>query len=753
MKMFPRRKLLRWAAALSALPCAALLTGYLASYGTPLPAALKLPPPATVTLVDRHDRPFASIASGEARSQEPISLAEMGSRLPALAVALEDHRFFEHGGIDFLATGSAVVRNLCARRIVSGGSTITQQLIKLTSGRRTRSWWAKLYENLAALRLEREWDKRRILEEYLNRSHYGNRQVGPVAAARAYFNKAPIHLTLPEAIYLAGLPQAPSRFNPWRHGPAAAERYRRSVARLSRLHVISEEETNRAAAPPAIKPYRPPERLAPHFVDLLLESERWPAGPRVQTTLDLDLQMAVEQRLATQLAKLASRHVTQGAVVVLDARTGAVRAMAGSRDYWTAGGEYNGATALQNCGSTLKPFLYLRAIDKRLLTAASLLSDTQDAIRKEYLDYDPRNYDQRFLGPIRVREALANSLNVPAVLTLSRVGARQTFDFLRRECGLRFAESFDDYGAGFILGNAEVSLLDLAAAYTVFAGHDLAVAPRLFAASPIRHRYFASPDSVAIVGDILSDNEARQKSFGLGSPLAFADHRIPCKTGTSAGFRDAWTFGVTHEHVVGVWVGNFDGHPMDEIASIVGAAPLWREVVSYLLAHGDTSVPAPKESNTLRRREICSLTGLRPIAASQAVVNEWFLPGTEPVGDASRYLRKIDGETRMFLPPEYTQWCRSPYNYLRALSGDDSLRIVCPAPNATFLIDPQLPRTQQALQLIASGSSAAELTWSIDGKVVAPSTGGHFWLLEKGRHSVEVRSANDGAAAEFITVE
>ena len=400
----------------------------------------------------------------------------------------------------------------------------------------------------------------------------------------------------------------------------------------------------------------------------------------------------------------------------------------------------------------MKPFLYLRAIDLRTLTAASLLPDTQDAIRDEYPDYDPRNYDNRFLGPVRVREALANSLNVPAVLALSRVGARQTFDFLHRECGLRFAQTFEQYGAGLILGNAEVCLLDLTASYTVFAGHHFAVTPRLFADTPVRHRYLASPEAISIVADILSDNDARQKSFGLRSPLAFADHRIPCKTGTSSGFRDAWTFGVTREHAVGVWVGNFDGRPMDEIASIIGAAPLWREVVDYLLAHGDTSVAAPQESNTLKRREICGLTGLLPIASSPALVNEWFLPGTEPVADARHFLRENDGETQIILPPEYTQWCNSPQNYLHAVSENANLRIVCPASNTTFLIDPHLPRRQQALQLIASVGGVVKLTWSVDGRVIDRSKGGYFWPLTEGRHIVTVESSASRATGEF-TVE
>ena len=616
-----------------------------------LPPDLLRPVNGTATIVDKRGRPLASLASSEARFQEPIPLARMGQWLPAVTVALEDRRFRDHRGIDAYAVAAALARNSRAGHVVSGASTITQQLIKLASGRVRRSWRAKLYESVSALRLERMWSKDRILEEYLNRSQYGNRLVGPAAAARAYFGKTPENLALSEAIYLAGLPQAPTRFNPWRQPSAAGAKYLRSLSRLRALRFISPEQAARMSKPPRVLARSPIERVAPHFIDAILQTKPTFQGV-VESTLDLDLQRFVEKRLASHLASLALRQVDHGSVVVIDTVTGAVRAMVGSRDYGAPlDGQINGAMIFRSCGSTLKPFLYLRAIEDRTITAASLLPDTPDAVRAEYIDYDPINYDKRFWGPVRVREALANSFNVPAVVTLSRVGARRMFRILE-ECGLDFARLFDEYGAGLILGNAEVRLLDLTAAYTAFAGTGLAVEPRLLAADPTRHHYVASPEAVAIVADILSDNHARRKTFGPFSPLAFEGKHIPCKTGTSTAFRDAWAVGVTAQHAVGVWVGNFDGRPMEEIAAITGAAPLWREIVEHLLLRGDSPVPAPVESSRLRRREVCALTGLRPVATSPGTLQEWFLPGTEPAEDASRYLRRINGEIQLLLPGE-----------------------------------------------------------------------------------------------------
>jgi penicillin-binding protein 1C len=702
----------------------------------PLPSDLEHPVEGTLVLVDYRDRPLASIASPQAREQSPLPLGKMGRWLPVVTVALEDRRFRSHCGIDSSATAAALWRDVCARRIVSGGSTITQQLIKLASGRSGRSWGAKLYENVAALRLERSWSKDRILEEYLNRSHYGNRLVGPAAAARTYFGKKAENLTLPEAIYLAGLPQAPSRFNPWRHPDGAAERYHRSVQRLAATGFLKPEDAARLGRQcPAIIRNHAEERRAPHFVDAVLKGGAVPARSRVVTTLDLDLQKLVERKLAAHLERLAARHVTHGAVVVMDCRTGEVRAMAGSRSYAALDdGQINGATQFRSCGSTLKPFLYLRAISDRVLTAATLLPDTPDAVRAEYIDYDPLDYDKRFLGPVRVREALASSLNVPAVVTLSRVGARKAFVALQ-DCGLRFARSFTEYGAGLILGNAEVRLLDLTAAYTLFSGGGIIAEPRLLASEPSRHRYVAPLEAVAIVGDILSDNEARRKTFGPFSPLAFENHRIPCKTGTSSGFRDAWAVGVTAEHAVGVWVGNFDGSPMEEIAAVTGAAPLWREIVEALLESGDTSVPAPVESARLTRRKICQLTGLLPVANSPGVTYEWFLAGTEPHEDASQYWRQPAGSDgpRLFLPREYAVWCSSAQNYLEAeVVPDAPLRIISPVQNATFLLDPDLPGTQQAIQLLAASRSDQFLTWTVDGQPVPYRNGAYFWPLALG---------------------
>ncbi|MEP6604107.1 MAG: transglycosylase domain-containing protein, partial [Spartobacteria bacterium] len=381
----------------------------------PIPSALRQSPLGTLTLLDVRGREIAQLASPEARVQMPIELAQMGEWLPRVTVALEDHRFYEHAAVDWSATVAAGVRNAKSRRIVSGASTITQQLVKMASERQHRSWSAKIYETIVAWKIERRWSKQHILAEYLNRSSYGNRRLGPEAAARAYFGKSARDLTLAESVFLAGLPQAPTRLNPWLHSAEATRKYERSLVRLTQLSVVTpEQQTLLASSAPIARRFDPP-RIASHFVDAVVAQHPSLRG-RVPTSLDLDLQNEAERCVRMHLAALNRDDISEAALVIVDNETGAVRAMVGSSNY--ALHQSNGATLSRSCGSTLKPFVYLAALDRHLLTAASLLPDTADAIREEYADYDPQNYNHRYLGPVRLREALGCSLNVPAVYAL-----------------------------------------------------------------------------------------------------------------------------------------------------------------------------------------------------------------------------------------------------------------------------------------------------------------------------------------------
>src|SRR5205809_76966 len=707
----------------------------------PLPASLRHPAIGTLTFFDCRGREIAEIASPEARAQLSRKLDEMGNWLPRVTVALEDHRFYEHGAVDWHASAAAIARNLKSHRIISGGSTITQQLVKIASGRQRRSWIGKVYETVLAWKIERRWSKEQILAEYLNRSSYGNRRLSPEAAARAYFGKAARDLTLTEAICLAGLPQAPTRFNPWRHPELAAAKYERSLARLVQLSVITRDEQLLLQKSPPIAQRFDPPHLAPHFVDAVTAERPGLRGP-VKTTLDLDLQLKAEQLLRSHLAAMNRHDIAQAAMVIIENDTGAVRAMVGSDNYAT--NQINGATCTRSCGSTLKPFVYLAALDRHLLTAASLLPDTADVIRDEYADYDPQNYNHRYLGPVRLREALGCSLNVPAVFTLSQLGARPAFYQLEK-WGFDFPQGLADYGAGFVLGNAETRLVDLAAAYAGLARGGTAMRAKFLTAEHQPITRIASTEATAIVTDILCDNDARQKSFGTHSPLAF-EQRIAAKTGTSSGFRDAWTVGFDKEHTVAVWAGNFDGHPMRDTFAVRAATPLWAAVMQELLRR-DHPLDPPMENERLVRREICKTTGLLPSRFSLATLSELFLAGTEPREDSADYFAS-DG--KLLLPDAYSRWCASRDNTIGARVRSD-FRITNPPRNARYQIDPVLPPSQQMIELTAA--LGGEVKWFVNSVPLLPQRDGRFfWRLAAGEWNV--RAVGRGQfAEEKITVE
>jgi penicillin-binding protein 1C len=707
--------------------------------GLPLPVELQAPLSGTPILLDSRGREIAELPSQTSRVQIPIPLNEMGDWLPRVTVALEDRRFYRHSGIDWQATCAACLRNLRSGRIISGGSTITQQLVKMACHRQQRDWVAKLYENVVAWKLEQVWTKERILAEYLNRCSFGNRRLGPEAASRAYFGKSAHELTLAESIYIAGLLQAPTRFNPWRQPERAERKYARSLDLLTRRGLLTVAQESLLNGTPPVPGHYDPPHLAPNYVDAILQDQPVLAG-KVRTTLDLDLQRLAELKLQTHLSALNRYDIADGAIVILDNASGAVRAMVGSSNY--AINQVNGAMRSRSCGSTLKPFVYLTAIDRRLLTAASLLADTPDAIRDTYSDYDPQNFNHRYLGPVRVREALACSLNVPAIIALSRVGARSAFYELQK-WGFEFPRSIDDYGAGFILGNADIRLTDLAAAYAGLARGGLATRPKLLASELFPMTRVASAAATEIITDILCDNDARRKSFGANSPLAFGE-RIAAKTGTSSGFRDAWTVGFDKEHTVAVWIGNSDGRPMRDTLAIQCAAPLWAAIIHELLRNDH---PLPPVTNAVLQREICVATGLLPSRFSPGKINELFLAGTEPTEDSSAWFSE---QGKLLLPAEYASWCASRENVFDAMVLPEP-RIVSPRPGAAYQIDSVLPAKQQMIELLATMGS--DVRWYVGGRPIQPEPDGRFfWQLTPGEWSLKAVSRN-GTVQEAITVQ
>ncbi len=713
----------------------------------PLPAALFQASPSSLELTDRHGAPLREVRAGGHFSRE-TPLAEIPMNLVHAMLAAEDKRFLEHRGVDWLATARALTGNLRRGRVSSGASTITQQLVKLAQPRR-RNWRTKVMEALAALRLEQIWTKDQILTAYLNRLDFGNLNVGVAAAVECYFGKPLADLTDAEAAFLAGLPKNPTRLNPYRGLPAASRRQQVVLQRMRADGWLSSDAAARAGA--ETLRLQPPGRVyrAPHFTDLVLRELPVKTG-RVRTTLDAELQQSVEHIVRDRLAPLHAQNVKQAAAVVLDNSTGDILAMVGSESYFAAAaGQVNGALARRSPGSALKPFTYLLAFE-RGVTPADVAADVPAAFVTPTGVYQPEDFTQRCLGPVRYRLALANSLNIPAVRVLASLGGAAPLRDRLTEWGITTLDRpADQYGLGLTIGNAEVRLLDLANAYAslarlgVYRPYRLSLSPELHSAAPTR---FAEPISAGAawqIADVLSDNEARVHSFGRDSALHF-DFPVACKTGTSTDFRDNWAMGYTPEFTVGVWAGNFDGSSMRRVSGVTGAAPILHDIFVQLHGRFGTSwYPRPTE---LVQREVHPLTGKLLTATRADAVKEWFLPEHLPAMESPR---DYDDEGRVILGPEYQQWLAGAQNTLggqvAVMARVAALRVVAPAPGTTFVVDPDVPSSAH-IPLVARGEGA--LVWRSDTLACTTKDGQTYASATEGRHRLTVRDAGSGQTAE-----
>ena len=713
-------------------------------HSKPLPDNLLGSLNGTPVFLDRNSNVIAQLPTNEARVHIPISMANMGEYLPLVTTALEDHRFHQHQGVDLYAVFAAAYRSIAHSGHLSGASTVSQQAIKLADRRKGRSLTSKIRESVLAMKLERKWNKRKILEAYMNRLDYGNRRIGPEAAAWAYFGKPAASLTLAESIYLAGLPQSPTRYNPWLRPGKAVTKYRRSLKRMAELGQLSEAQTNRLAlTPPAVQKKLPPHR-APEFVDALLRTMGGQVKGHIEhTTLDPEIQYHAENFLAEQLAAVNRHDVRNAGMVVIENSSGAVRALASAASgEGKKEGAFNATLVARHAGSTLKPFIYLMAVDSRKLTAASLLPDTQDAVSRVFPGYEPDNYNRKFSGPVRMRMALGNSLNVPAVLALHKVGPRPAFETLTR-WGLQTEKKLEDLGAGFVLGNRKIRLLDLASAYAGLARSGLALPPVFLTREAPAPQRVASESAVDIITDILADDRARAASFGYNSALQIKDHRTAVKTGTSSSHRDAWTVGFDRDYTVAVWVGNLNGQTMNGLSTIDCATPAWQRMMKHLASqHGSR----PLKKSTWPRTTIDSLSGLLPVKQSQSLTRELFLSGTEPRESASMF---YSPEGNIKLPAEYALWCASKFNHLSASTTntpDNVPLIINPKNGATFVIDHHLPLEQQAIAL--KTDVAAGIVWKANGQRLASP----FLNLRPGTWHITAHALNGTTSKSTIHV-
>ena len=757
-----------------------------------LPAhLLELDARPSLLVVDRHGEPLYEARSGLGTRGDRLAPADVPSVLAAATMAAEDERFRSHVGLDPVAIARAAWRDVRARRVVEGGSTITQQVAKLLlarqhGGRPAHGWLLKAREAAVALRLEHRLTKDEILALYLSVAPYGNQIEGAARASEAYFGHALATVTPAEATFLAALPQEPGRYNPWRDPSKAHQRALRIVQTMTRRGWLSGADANVARTERIALTREAASGIAPHFVAHVLAEVADQHPRRVETTIDATLQRDVAGIIDARRRALDTHHAENVAVAVLDNRTGEWLAWEGSGNYFDAahGGTIDGVLTPRQPGSALKPFTYATAFEHGY-DPASVLADvpSQFPTDEPGVLYSPRNYDGQYRGPLLARAALAGSENVPAVLLASEIGVPAIARFLRRTGFSSLGDNASHYGLGLTLGNAEVRLDEMVAAYAMFARGGEWMKPA--SVRSIDGRALAAAGTERLVSartafwitDILSDNDARAYTFGRGGSLEFA-FPVAAKTGTSTAYHDNWAVGYTRDVTVGVWVGNFDRTPLRDSSGVTGAGPIFHEVMMAAVERVRGSLPVDDRApivapvSNVRRARVCALSGMAAGAACPVRTDEW-MPTDAPLAECTWHHASDEGLVTVW-PEPYRDWARSAgllqasTSPVRALiaspaAGTASFRatpasmlpltIVTPLAGAVYLVDPTLRREFQALPLRANGGAPGARQWFVDGtplgaeKDDVPLT----WPLASGSHAFVVRDTV-GKTASTTTV-
>lgn len=665
--------------------------------------------PSEAWLLDRHGEVLHSLRQDRlVRRLDWIPLAEISPALVNAIQLAEDRRFLTHGGLDVRALAAALWQGLREGRI-RGASTLSMQLAglldyTLNNPRTGRTLVQKFRQAAMAVALERGWSKREILEAYLNLASFRGELQGVAANARALFDKHPSGLSESESILLAALLPAPN---------AGAERLRRRACAIAAIGGFHNDCSSLSALVDATLARLPAARLidvnlAPSLAHRFLTRP----GQRVVTTLDARWQRLAREALAQQLAGLQGRNVRDGAAVIVDNRNGEVLAYVGSAGPESTAGQVDGVAARRQAGSTLKPFLYGLALERRYLTPASLLEDSPVNLETATGLYIPQNYDHEFKGPVSVRTALASSLNVPAVRTLVLVGVEAFRDRLVDLGYAGLTESGEFYGFSLALGSGEVSLLEQVNAYRTLANGGLWSPLRLLpdAAEVTAPRRVMSATAAYLVADMLADNASRAVTFGLDSPLA-TRFWSAVKTGTSKDMRDNWCIGFSPRYTVGVWVGNFEGDAMQDVSGVSGAAPAWAVLMQRLHEAEAGVVDPPAVPPGLVRQAVAFEPPVEPAR------DEWFIAGTET--------RRVVGGARQHRP-----------------------RIESPPDGVIIALDPDIPADNQRIWFTATRGDRAGF-W-LDERELGPAANPSGWMPVPGRHVLKLKSTDSGALLDSV---
>jgi penicillin-binding protein 1C len=742
-------------------------------------------------IYDRQGVLLRELANAQGERCNLVRLEDVSPRLITAVLTAEDASFRHHRGINWVSALRALLDNTLQGRTVSGASTITMQLARILY-RQPRTFAGKIRQAFDALRLEQFLGKDFILEEYLNRVPSAPGCTGLEAAAFRYLGHSSSALRPAEAALLAGMIQSPGLYDPAAEPLKTMLRRNWVLDRMKKRGLLSADEYRRALAEPLPQRVRETPIRAGHFTDYT--AARMSAGDLV-STLDWELQEAAENLAAEHARRFRENGLTNAAIVVLDNRNAAVRVMVGSKDWQTdEQGYVNGAVSPRQPGSTLKPFAYALAFD-RGWSPASLLAD----IETEYLSNDrtlyiPRNYSRSFRGPVLAKEALASSLNIPAIRLVRELGLEDFLDCLK---DLGFSSLDRDaayYGLGLVLGNGEVSLLEIAAAYSCLARGGLYLPPvtgepleqagfmressagtALIQENPAgayaaeNGRRVFSVEAAWLLTSILQDEVMRIQAFGSFSPLIFG-FPIAVKTGTSSDWRDSWTAGYTRDYTVAVWSGDFEAQPMNQVSGSSGAGILFANMVRLLREYEGT-LRALEEPEGIQRVVVCAESGgmphsfcprrltvsLRsggdiPLCGVHSLVRT--VSGRTPqagLGNALPGGRAIPGEQILLaynLPPEYDAWLKESGKLVLKGNGKEDtagneITISRPREGDIYIIEPGYDAALQSIEFAAESAARPEtIHWYLNGKETASVVWPYRvnWTLRKGLYSLSARS-------------
>ena len=740
---------------------------------------------------DRHGNFLGELPSPE----EELGFWPMPKVLPhKLVVATlyaEDRHFYQHQGIYGPSVARAFWQNLKNRRTISGASTLPMQVARMQAPR-ARTWFAKIRESMAALRLVRRHGHDKLLRQYLRMAPYGNQCRGAARASFLYFNKPLEDLSWLQAAYLAALPQRPGRMSPWTESGRvlALERARRILHGLHKAGLVSEADLHVALhAELALAPK--PQRRNEALHALLKMSSRTevptPLAGIFQTTLDLEIQTAAQRLLSKQLSLVRWRDASNGAIVVVDASNAEVLAYVGSNHYFDtqARGAIDYAAIQRSAGSTLKPFIVAAALETRRYTAASELPDIPAVFAQpDGSVFFPENMGHRYMGPMLLRNALANSRNLPLIHLLQAVGVEPMVSLFEKAGVENVKFHPKSYGLSLAIGSVAISPLELAQLYTALAGRGQLRRLQFFKnmPKPPPVRLFGE-EAAMLTAHMLADADARRPVFAAGGPWDMGEG-IAVKTGTSQGFRDAWTVAFDDKYIVVVWVGNHDLRRMNRLTGGEASAPIAKQLMQQLSPRefGKTSQANPPPSQAVRK-DVCALSGFGPTQHCPHTKTEFFIVGTEPIEECP-FHRQVAIDLRngflagphcpkqfiktapmLVLPEAYAEWAKESQLSMAPL--DESplcpqkevrrrVAIREPRPGSRYVFEPNTPAEFASLRFSASVFPPDQnLIWLVDDMPVHKTTHPHEWRwpMSIGRHRIRAVFETENISSAEVEIE